>query len=348
MAPSAQIVPLPTALAASDDYTFARARLEDVLLRHGLLASYDSFAAERKPYPFASLDALLPRAMAGTVEHKTQNTALVFLLDRTLPDGLNKHFRLRGSNRATWANIRRLAPDLDLSDYKTAQCEVADPGFADLLPKLAPLDYALMVERLADEDAGCAITHLHVKVERLTDNAIKHLAFKLGYIGRRLFERGEDYVDALEAKFYEYYGFPPNASGRKSAAAMAAQLFAEHHLRFTVFAVSQEDCRLCVLDETDRIVQYMLIRPDAEFRVGSTLAAPDGSGLAPFIVRRDGDEPVFVLRVVFRRTAAAMPLTGGRRRDDDDIQSDWLVIDELAVVMPDAGPRGRGAIVLGV
>ena len=69
-----------------------------------------------------------------------------------------------------------------------------------------------------------ALTHMHVKVERLTDTAIKELGKELGYVERRLFERGEDYVDALESKFFEYFGFSANAAGRKSAAAMAAQL----------------------------------------------------------------------------------------------------------------------------
>ena len=336
-------MPLPSAHAASDDYTVARARIENLLLRHALLASYDSFAAERKAYPFADPDALLPGAVAPATEHGLQNTALLFLLDRTLPEGLDKHFRLRGSNRATWANIRRLAPDIDLSDYKAAHGQVADPGFEELLPKLLLLDYALMVQRPhADPtEPCCELTHLHVKVERLTDNAIKQLGRKLGYVERRLFERGEDYVDALEAKFYEYYGFPPNASGRKSAAAMAAQLFAEHGLRFTVFAASQEDCRLCVLDQSDRIIQYMLVQPDAPVRAALERRAGD---LGRFVARQDGGKPVFVLRVVFHRTTAAMPVQPGEKRDDDDLQSPWLAIEDMSIVAPTAGPAGRDEV----
>ena len=40
----------------------------------------------------------------------------------------------------------------------------------------------------------------------LTDTAIKELGKELGYVERRLFERGEDYVEALENKFFEYFG----------------------------------------------------------------------------------------------------------------------------------------------
>jgi hypothetical protein len=315
----AQVIQLPTAHPVPDDYAAARARLEDVLLRHALLASYDSFAEARKPYPFTDPAHLLP-IVGHAVEHSLQNTALVFLLDRTLPRKLANHFRLRGSNRATWANIKRLAPDLDLSDYKAQHCQVTDAAFGELFLKLAPLDYALLLERPeAEEERArpCQLTHLHVKVERLTDNAIKLLARQLGYIERRLFERGEDYVDALEAKFFEYYGFPPNASGRKSAAAMAAQLFAEHGLRFTVFVASQEDCRLSVLDDTDRITQYMLVKPDARTRTRLAAAAEPLGGLMRFAARSERNVPVFMLRVVFRRTAAAMPLAGTKRGDDE-------------------------------
>ena len=45
----AQVYALASSHPVSDDYVFARARLEEVLLRHALLASYDSFAAARKP-----------------------------------------------------------------------------------------------------------------------------------------------------------------------------------------------------------------------------------------------------------------------------------------------------------
>jgi hypothetical protein len=334
----AQVIQLASAHPVSDDYAVARARLEGVLLRHALLASYDSFTEARKPYPFTDPAHLLP-IVGHAVEHSLQNTALVFLLDRVLPRKLANHFRLRGSNRATWANIKRLAPDLDLSDYKANHCQVSDPAFDELVHKLAPLDYALLLERPDPEDGRarpCQLTHLHVKVERLTDNAIKLLARQLGYIERRLFERGEDYVDALEAKFFEYYGFPPNASGRKSAAAMAAQLFAEHGLRFTVFVASQEDCRLSVLDQTDRITQYMLVKPDARTRAKLTEAAEPLGGLARFAARTDRNAPVFILRVVFRRTAAAMPIAGGKR-GDDDVQAPWLEIEELVAVPPDGG-----------
>jgi len=331
----AQVYALASSHPVSDDHVFARARLEEVLLRHALLASYDNFAAARKPYPFADPDALLPGAATPTLEHGLHNTALVFLLDRTLPAGLDKHFRLRAANRATWANIRRLAPDLDLSDFRASQCQVSDDAFDDFLLKLVPLDYALMFERPAPEDGRtrpCQLTHLHVKVERLTDAAIKHLARKLGYIQRLLFERGEDYVDALEAKYYEYYGFPANASGRKSAAAMAAQLFAEQRLRFTVFAASQEDCRLCVLDETDRITQYMLVKPDLASLTRLELRATAMGGLERFAARWEPDGPVLILRAIFHRTAAAMPLLENTRREDDELQMPWLELESADAI----------------
>jgi hypothetical protein len=336
----AQVIALPSAHAASDDYVVARMRLVDVLLRHALLASYDSFAEVRKPYPFADPNALLPSLAGHGVEHSLQNTALVFLLDRTLPRRLANHFRLRGSNRVSWANIKRIAPDLDLSDYKAQHCQVSDAAFDALLLKLAPLDYALMLERPQPEDGEvrpCQLTHMHVKVERLTDNAIKQTARRLGYIERRLFERGEDYVDALETKFFEYYGFPPNASGRKSAAAMAAQLFAEEGLRFTVFVASQEDCRLTVLDETDRITQYMLVKPNAAARAKLARAAEALGGLPHFVARSERNMPVMMLRVVFHRTAAAMPRQPGAKRGDDELQAPWLEIEEVVIVPPESG-----------
>jgi hypothetical protein len=285
----------------------------------------------------------------------------MFLIDDVLPRPLNKHFRLRASNRVSWRNIQRLAPDLDLSNFKAAHCHLDDPGFTDLLPRLLALDYALLAQQGEDDD-GMMLSHMHVKVERLTDTAIKELGKQLGYIERRLFERGEDYVEALEGKFFEYFGFSANAAGRKSAAAMAAQLLSSHEMRFTVFVAGQEDCRLTVLDDGPIIDQYLLIRPsgqafemfsqaavaagvqdlddyaltrlsDAQIADGADDGPDDGSG------GNDGAFPL-LYRLRLERTAAAQP-PGQRKRGhrDRDLLKPWLRIKEAAV-LPRPGRNG--------
>jgi len=323
--------------APGDQFLSDRAQLTTQLLRHSLIDSYFHFISNGKPYPFITPDQLSPSLGNAWVEHRHQSAVLMFLIDGTLPRPLNRHFRLRTSNRVTWRNIQRLAPDLDLSDFKAAHCRLGEPGFEPLLSRLLALDYALLAQQSA-EDSGMALSHMHVKLERLTDTAIKELGKQLGYIDRRLFERGEDYVEALESKFFEYFGFSANAAGRKSAAAMAAQLLSAHGQRFAVFVAGQEDCRLTVLDQGPVIDQYLLIRPTGpalqRFYQAATDAGvrdPSDYALTGLSDTGAGDCPFPLLyRLRLERTAAAQ--SGQRQHRDRDLLKPWLRIRDAAVL----------------
>ena len=328
----------------TDEFLTSRQRLTNQLLQHSLIDSFFRFISDGKPYPFATPENLLPGLGYAWVEHRHQNTVLMFMIDGVLPRPLNKHFRLRASNLVTWRNIQRMAPDLDFSDFKAAHCQLDDAGFEPLLKRLLAMDYALLAQKSADT-GGMVLSHMHVKLERLTDTAIKELGKELGYIDRRLFERGEDYVEALEDKFFEYFGFSANAAGRKSAAAMAAQLLSAHKLRFAVFVAGQEDCRLTVLDQSPVINQYLLIQPHGlslrQFRQAAAAAGVEK--LDDYVITRAsdpqaGDSPLPLLyRLRLERTEAAQP--GNRQHRDRDLLKPWLRIKDAAV-LPRPGLSG--------
>jgi hypothetical protein len=317
----------------------ARARLTDLLIQASLIESYHSFRAHGKPYPFPSPESLMPGVSTAALEHPFQRAALVCLVDGVSPVSLNKHIRVRRLNEANAGNLARLAPELDPALFRPAAVAVDDPGFEHLFTELLNLDYALIVQQA--EPSRFALTHMHVKIERLTDNAIRELAKTLGYIERRLFERGEAFVEALEIKFYEYYGFSPNASGRKSAAAMAAQLLASRRLGFVIFAACQEDCRLTIIDDSDVVDQIVLAKISSD-EIAARLA---GASLEPYIVDRasgagDG-QTVVIHRARFRRTVAARPGSSGdgRRRPDANL---GLIRAWLELVGEDVLPRPGG------
>jgi hypothetical protein len=334
--------PMADPAAPATDYAAARARVLAALLRYTLIDSYANFRAHRKSYPFGRLADLAPGAVTSSLEKAHQNPALVVLLDGVLPRPLNKHFRLRRLNTVSWGNIERFAPEIELGDFRTQHTYVDAPEFPALLTRLAPLDFALMVQRDPEATGPHArrplkLTHMHVKVERLTDNAIRDLARQLGYVDRRLYERGDDYVEALEAKFYEYFGFPPNASGRKAAAAIAAQLLARQGMRFCVFTGSQEDCRLVTIDETDTLYHHLLVRmPSDEI---AAVTARHGEKVSRYRISREGDHGVVLLAVEYRRTAAAtedMP----RSRADKRLATPWLEITAERMLAPGDGAQG--------
>ncbi len=348
MTDSSNIIPitgpgqdLTAADMPADAFLANRAKLTNQLLCHSLIDSFHRFTADGKAYPFIAADHLLPSLGRARIEHRHQATVLMFMIDGVLPRPLNKHFRLRASNRVSWRNIQRLAPDLDLSEFKAAHCRLDDPGFAELLPRLLALDYALLAQMDADEN-GMVLSHMHVKLERLTDTAIKELGKQLGYIERRLFERGEDYVEALEGKFFEYFGFSANAAGRKSAAAMAAQLLSAHDQRFTVFVAGQEDCRLTVLDHGPIIEQYLLIRPTGLARENFHLAALAAGveDLRLYMIEgQDNAEATdtmspLLYRLRLEHTTAAVPgkQPGERPHRDRDLLKPWLRIKDAAIL----------------
>ncbi len=331
--------------AAADPFEAARRRLVELLTSYALVESYFAFQRHRRPYPFALKHALLPNTDAPKAENRYQNTGFLILRDGQIPSGLIKHFRLRRSNRVNALNIARLVPSMDLADFDPGHCNVQSEGFEALFRGLMPLDYALVLERRQEEEGAPAsgpvmLTHMHVKVERLTDNAVNELARELGYVERRLFERGEDYVDALEAKFYEYFGFSANASGRKSAAAMAAQMLAAEGGRFMVLLSNQDDCRMTVLDESEFITQYMLLRLDREdsarfSALALTAGADDGSA---FRVVADGrGNTVVIYRLTLRRRPAARG--AAREPGELSLSQPWLEIaDEALVAVPARHP----------
>jgi len=332
-----RVIPLPLA-EREDVFETGRRWLTRLLVRYALLDSLERYAAHGQPYPFVAREEVLPHRQRLEAESPYQNSALLFCIDGTLTARLNRHFRLRSSNQVTWGNMRRLAPSLDLTGYRTVQNRLDGQDAEALLRKLLPLDYGLLVERPLVGYGGAlgpaTLTHLHVKVERLTDNAIRDLARALGYVRRSLFERGADYAEALEAKFFEYYGFPAAASGRKGAAAMATQLLAGAGGRFGVYTVGQQDGRLCVLDDGPYIRQYMLIAPQDD-ALPQPLGGLSGDGLwhrrLPVPEQR-----IWLYQVELERTAAAVPASGLRK--DLDVAEPWLRIRREFL----HGPPGAG------
>ncbi|SVE02401.1 uncharacterized protein METZ01_LOCUS455255, partial [marine metagenome] len=209
------------------------------LIQATLIKSYHSFLRHAKPYPFSARASLQPGASMASFEHPFQRSALILIVDGALPAYLRKHIRFRRANELSADNLSRLAPEIAGELSLPDSLAMRDATFHALLDRLIDLDYALLMQR-SSASAPIALSHMHVKVERLTDNAVRVLARDLGYIRRTLQENGETHAEILEQKFFEFFGFAANASGRKCAAAMAAQLLGADIFRFAVFATCQE------------------------------------------------------------------------------------------------------------
>lgn len=303
-------------------YQDTQNHLRDFLITSTLIESYHSFAQNNKPYPFATPSSLIPGISTDAYEHPFQRSALVLVIDEPIPPVLRKHIRFRSANEINYNNLARFAPEVAKQGTLPDKLILPDEQFFSFLNRLLDIDYGLLLQRLVDVEQ-IELTHLHVKVERLTDNAVRFLARDLGYIRRSLYEKGEAYAEILERKYYEYFGFAPNASGRKCAAAMAAQLLSNQVDRFSVFVSCQEDCRLTLLDESKTITHHFLIKV-----TNSDLNEICGTNMQHYTINNNplpDNSHIVCYYVKFGRTSVAQPL---RQREvirlENDLSKPWL------------------------
>ena len=325
-----------------DAYFFTRQRISRNLIHHTLIDSCQNFDREHVPYPFVTPNMLRPGTAANSKEFSLQNSALVILLNGSMPNKLRKHFRFREGNRLCKENLLEVAPDLpELNKYKWRMRLSNHKDFDTLMKLLFPLDYALLIQSRSEnvDTWPFELTHFHVKIERLLDNAIRSLALHLNYLERGLYERGEKYVDLLEKKFFEYFNFYHNASGRRCASALATQLLAREKIPATIYVASQQTRCLTQLttngqDEQISIEQYILLNMDHELlkelkkwgRKNSLDIKKD------FIVGKSARSRKMLFRVRFEHTEAGKPSAHGRVKAGINSREKWIRLKDESLI----------------
>lgn len=325
-----------------DPYCFTRERIARNLFDYTLIDSYKKFEADRIPYPFVSPGLLRPGSVENSKEFTQHNSALIILMNGAIPNKLRKHFRFREGNRLCKENLVEVAPDLPkLDQYKWPMRFSNHKGFGTLMKILTSLDYALLVQSRTQsgETWPFELTHFHVKIERLLDNAIRNLAVYLNYLERGLYERGEAFVDLLEKKFFEYFNFYHNASGRRCAAALAAQLLAREKIEATIFISSQQTRRLTFLTTSSKsydvaIEQYTLL--NVEPNLWESLKSFGGKNSLDiekdFSMKNNTGTRVMLFRVRYEHTDAGRPSPDGQLKSGINPREKWIRLkDEFLI-----------------
>lgn len=323
------------------NYLKARDKLTRILIDETVVGSYWNFKTFSEPYPFVDPESLRPGSVTGSKEYELQKSALVILLDGELPEVLRKNFRCWKANRVQKKNISSVAPDINLDHYKKSNHQLNHKNFNVLMKTLLPLDLALLAQGYSSEkgeEKTFKLSHFHVKIERLTDHALRRLGIYLNYLEEDLLERGEPFVEALEKKFYEYFNFYHNAAGRRTASALAVQLLVREKITGTVFVSSQQDRRLTLLSsdndkETD-IEQYLLLR-----LCKKSLKALKHWGKEHnvniqknYLVDEQKGMGVVVLRVRYEHTEVSRPTPDGRLRKNVNFKKRWIRLREEAII----------------
>ncbi|MBF0417232.1 MAG: hypothetical protein HQL86_03180 [Magnetococcales bacterium] len=328
----------------TDPYWAARDKILKLLLHYTLIESFKKFIKRQMPYPYVSPSMVRPKAATASREYTLHNTCLITLLDSPLPGNLKKHFRCREGNRVTRENIVDVAPDLPfLGNYCDSHRDSSHPAFVNLLRMLLPLDYSLLIQNTAspnDPMKKIELSNFHVRIERLTDNALRHLGIHLNYLERSLREKDDTFIETLEKKLYEYYHFYHNAGGRRAAAVHAAQLLFREKLPGTILVGSQQDRRLTLLtlhgkNQQTSVEQFFLIKLSSAavselIDLGTT---HDIDIQKNFLISIDDEhEGLVVLKAEYAHTEAAKPTLEKKSRDGDQIHEDWLQLVRECIV----------------
>ena len=232
-------------------YELLRDELDQQLIQHALIDSYTNFRNRKVKYPFVEKRELKPRARIPDLEYECQNVFLVIFVEDTIPSENKKYIRFFDVNKTTKANLLQ-SKTLPLANKIDRNQKFLDSAhFSNFLKILLPVDYALLIQRNPTGKARSrySLSHFHVRIDWPIADAAEDLARSLKYISKDLFEKGDKYAEDIQKKFFEFYGLPLMAGGRRTAAIVAAQYMKRIPCISTIYAGSSESRALLRISE---------------------------------------------------------------------------------------------------
>jgi hypothetical protein len=311
-------------------YELLRDDLDQFILDYALVNSYQRFLNSGVPYPFVEKRELKPRARIPGVEHKYQNTFLVIFVEDTIPARFKKYIRFFNLNRTTKANLIQ-SKELPLPDnFDRNQKYIDSAHFYDLIKMLLPVDYALLIQRdpASHLTNRYMLSHFHVRIDWPIAEAAENLAQGLRYISKDLYEKGDQYAETAQKKFFEYYGVPVMVGGRRTAAIVASQYLKQIPCISTVYAGSSESRALIRISERGVSKSVLTLLNEAEI-----MQVCHHHSMAPttfnrnYAIAREGRESVCILQVSYAYTNHARPPDDGKLREiNPDVN--WLTVGQ--------------------
>jgi hypothetical protein len=288
------------------------------LIKHALIKSYENFQKDEFPYPFVEKRELKPRARIPDVEYDAQNAFLVILVEDTIPEIHKKYIRFFDVNKTTKKNLLQCDKLLLKGKFVRTQKYLYSAKFADFLTRLLPVDYALLIQRdpLRKVKDRYMLSHFHVRIDWPIAEAAEDLGRYLRYISKDLFEKGDKYAEDIQKKFFEYYGMPVMAGGRRTAAVVAAQYLRRIPCISTVYAGSSESRALIRISETG-VSKYVLMRL-TENELASIASSNQLSVMKfrkNYVLEKDKNSGVCLFQANYSTTSPAEPPDDGKLRE---------------------------------
>lgn len=309
-------------------YELLRDELDQFLLKHALIDSYRNFRLRKIPYPFVEKREMKPRARIPDKEYECQNAFLVLFVEDTIPSIHKKYIRFLDVNRTTKTNLLR-SKTLSLSgSFDRNQKHLKSVHFFNFLKILLPVDYALLIQRDPIGRAGdrYCLTHFHVRIDWPIAEAAEDLARSLRYISKDIYERGDKYAEDIQKKYFEYYGLPVMAGGRRTAAIVAAQYMKRNSCITTVYAGSSESRSLFRISERGVSKSVLMkLSPEEVAQIEEERSISSDIFERNYVVAHEGKHSVCIFEAVYSTTSHARTPDDGKLRE---IKPDlnWLTV----------------------
>ncbi len=300
-------------------YELLRDDLDQFLTDRALRDSYRRFKERGIPYPYVERKELKPRARIPKQEYELQNTFLLIFAEETIPPEHKKYIRFFDDNRTTKVNLTKLKSLPLGGDFDRTLKFLDGIHFFDFLESLLPVDYALLIQKDPASGKGkhrYALSHFHVRIDWPITDAAEDLARYLRYISKDLYEKGEKCAEAIQKKFFEYYGLPDMIGGRRTAASVAAQYFRRFPFITTIYVSSSESRSLIRYSENGIFKTVLLPLKNEEYKEIAAKAGLTSRRFSKcYILDKNNDSAVFIFRVIYSHTPPALPPDDGKMRD---------------------------------
>jgi len=308
------------------------------MLQYALIDSYENFQRSGRPYPFVEKRELKPRARIPDLEFECQNTFLVIFVEDSIPAAHKKYIRFFDVNQTTKTNLLR-SKTLRLDQaFDRNQKSLESINFFNFLKNLLPVDYALLIQRDASSRVRdrYILSHFHVRIDWPISEAAEDLAKNLRYISKDLYEKGDKYAEDVQKKFFEYYGLPVMAGGRRTAAIVAAQYLRRIPCISTIYAGSSEAramFRICERWVSKSVLMKLPRETIAQLLDDTCLSLR--TFRKHYVIAREGREDVCIFQTTYTPTnQARSPEDGKLREIKPDLN--WLSVSSQ-YILPNPG-----------
>jgi hypothetical protein len=308
--------------------------MDQFLIQYALVDSYNSFKAKGLPYPFVEKRELKPRARIPDVEYECQNAFLVIFMEESIPSAYRKYIRFYDDNKVTKKNLLRSKTLTLKGSFDRSQKYLESVHFTNFLKNLLPVDYALLIQRdpASQLRNRYHLSHFHVKIDWPIVEATEDMAQSLRYISKDIYERGDKYAEDAQKKFFEYYGLPVMAGGRRTAAIVAAQYLRSVPCITTVYAGSSEARALMRISEGGVTKTVLMKFPEEEL---NQIAA--ASHIQPrtfnknYVIGRRRKEGICIFQTTYSFTShSRIPEDGKLREIKPDLH--WLTVGSQHII----------------